>query len=300
MGLFSRRKIIVTHDGRFHADEVFAIALLKMIPEFKNTKLIRSRDQKIIEKADIVLDVGGVYDPLKYRFDHHQTGGAGKHENGIPYSSFGLIWKEFGIKVCESDEVLKGVTEKLVQQIDAMDCGFSITTPIISGVSEFVLDDMADAFNPSWKEDECNRDEAFREVLGIASRILEREIKKAKDKAEAGHIVEKAYIEATDKRIIIFPRHYPFQDVLMKYQEPMFAIYPHTVANTWAVRTISAEKGTFKNRKDLPKAWAGKRDLELAQISGIADAKFCHNTLYIGTACSKEGAVKMAELALKQ
>ena len=43
-----------------------------------------------MDSADIVIDVGGQYDPDAGRFDHHQRGGAGERENGIPYSSFGL------------------------------------------------------------------------------------------------------------------------------------------------------------------------------------------------------------------
>ena len=32
----------------------------------------RSRDPKVLDECDVVVDVGGVYDPEKMRFDHHQ------------------------------------------------------------------------------------------------------------------------------------------------------------------------------------------------------------------------------------
>jgi len=76
---------IATHNGNFHADDVFSVAALKCI--YPSIKLIRTRDLELIGQADIVLDVGGVYDPDAGRFDHHQRGGAGERENGIPYSS---------------------------------------------------------------------------------------------------------------------------------------------------------------------------------------------------------------------
>jgi uncharacterized UPF0160 family protein len=82
-------KTIVTHNGNFHADDVFSVAALKSI--FSSFTLIRTRDLEIISTADIVIDVGGEYDPEKGRFDHHQRGNAGERENGIPYSSFGLM-----------------------------------------------------------------------------------------------------------------------------------------------------------------------------------------------------------------
>lgn len=58
--------VIVTHDGRFHADEILACVLLKFLPEFKDSDIQRSRDQKIIDAGDVVVDVGGVYDPERY------------------------------------------------------------------------------------------------------------------------------------------------------------------------------------------------------------------------------------------
>ena len=49
-------KTIVTHDGSFHADDVFAVAtLLKLFPD---ANVIRTRDTSVIERADVVVDVG--------------------------------------------------------------------------------------------------------------------------------------------------------------------------------------------------------------------------------------------------
>ena len=65
-------KLIGTHDGTFHCDEVLACSLLKMLPEYKHAEIIRSRDPEKLAECDIVVDVGGVYDPAKHRYDHHQ------------------------------------------------------------------------------------------------------------------------------------------------------------------------------------------------------------------------------------
>lgn len=73
---------IVTHDGIFHADEIFAIATLLYFRstvqdiEDENYEIIRTRDKDKIEQAksdaDIyVIDVGGEYDIDKKNFDHH-------------------------------------------------------------------------------------------------------------------------------------------------------------------------------------------------------------------------------------
>lgn len=65
-------KSIGTHNGVFHADEVLACAMLsKFTQEFKDAKIVRTRDQSILDKMDLVVDVGGVYEPEKKRYDHH-------------------------------------------------------------------------------------------------------------------------------------------------------------------------------------------------------------------------------------
>src|SRR3989344_3712170 len=102
--LNSKIKTIITHNGSFHSDEVFGCAVLSIL--FPKAKIIRTRDEKIIEKGDIVIDVGGIYNPKKMRFDHHQKGGAGIRKDSIPYASFGLIWKTFGLKLCKDKAIV--------------------------------------------------------------------------------------------------------------------------------------------------------------------------------------------------
>src|SRR5438045_63101 len=102
---------LVTHDGSFHTDDVFAAATLILHLEKTNSgwEIIRTRDEEIIKNADYVFDVGGVDDKEKNRFDHHQVGGAGERFHGIPYASFGLVWKKFGEEVCGSQKVAQTI-----------------------------------------------------------------------------------------------------------------------------------------------------------------------------------------------
>jgi len=39
---------------------------------FKNAEIVRTRDQAKLDECDIVVDVGGEFNPEKNRFDHHQ------------------------------------------------------------------------------------------------------------------------------------------------------------------------------------------------------------------------------------
>lgn len=55
----------------------------------------RTRDPKILDTCDIVVDVGAVYDPETLLFDHHQRGFTEIFGNGFKtkLSSAGLIYK---------------------------------------------------------------------------------------------------------------------------------------------------------------------------------------------------------------
>lgn len=66
-------KQIITHDGQFHADEIFAIALLFEI--IGEVPILRTRNIKIedIDNPETwILDVGMQYDSVLHNFDHHQ------------------------------------------------------------------------------------------------------------------------------------------------------------------------------------------------------------------------------------
>ncbi|MGH2895464.1 MAG: MYG1 family protein, partial [Solirubrobacteraceae bacterium] len=53
--------LIATHDGSFHADEVFAIAALGLLGE--PFEVVRTRDRDVLARADVRVDVGFRYDP---------------------------------------------------------------------------------------------------------------------------------------------------------------------------------------------------------------------------------------------
>lgn len=87
--------LIGTHSGTFHADEALAVFLLRQLPQYKKSDLIRTRDPKLLEECTVVVDVGGVYDPAALRFDHHQRGFNENFGMGFvtKLSSAGLVYK---------------------------------------------------------------------------------------------------------------------------------------------------------------------------------------------------------------
>jgi uncharacterized UPF0160 family protein len=284
---------IVTHNGNFHADDVFSIAALKNI--FPSFKLIRTRDLELIGKADIVIDVGGEYDPDAGRFDHHQRGGAGGRENGIPYSSFGLIWQKYGLEICQGNQdIAKAVDAGLVSTIDAIDCGH------VEGVSQGIsLSQTISMFNPTWQED-SHFDSCFDEAVEFASRVLTRFIASANGGISAKAIVAKAIDNAEDPRVIVLEKYTPWKRTVHALSEAaLYVVYPSQTGQ-WRIQTVPVEPGSFEDRKSLPKQWAGLSDEALKEVTGIDDAMFCHNGLFIAGAESFESTMKMASMALQE
>jgi len=291
-------KTIVTHNGPFHADDVFAVAGSRLFYSGEDLRIVRTRDEAEIKAADVVIDVGGVYDPKTNRFDHHQEGGAGARPNSVPYASFGLVWKSYGEKVAFSRDLALELDRKMVEPIDAWDNGFVFSKSVLSERSEYSVSRLMEIFLPTWREDAGSMDRKFEEAVSFAEKIILREVEQATARAAASVEVERSYEASSDRRIIVLLSHFPFQDVLIAHPEPLFVVYPSTDNIFWRVKAVRKKVEGFENRKDLPLAWAGKRGRELAKITGVKDAVFCHNKLFLAVADSKEGAITLAKKAL--
>ncbi len=290
-------KTIATHSGGFHADEIFAVATLK-IALGEEVEVLRTRNPLIYEKADFVVDVGGVYDPKIGRFDHHQEGGAGTHQGGLPYASFGLLWREYGTQICGSSVVAERIEKRLVLSIDAPDNGVQIYTNIHKDVYPYIIGDLFNSYYPDFDVTSENIDRAFLTCVDIAKDLLLREIAKAKNYVTQEHIVEDIYQKSEEKGIIVLEKKYVWDEVLSRHPEPLFAVYPDIDGSKWSVKGVRNSPNPFDLRKMFPEAWAGKQGKELQELSGVKDATFCHNGRFIVRAESKEGAIKLAQIAL--
>jgi uncharacterized UPF0160 family protein len=290
-------KKIITHSGSFHLDDLFAIATLKIL--YPDLKITRSRDLKDIEDSDFIVDVGDVYDEEKNKFDHHQRGGAGVRENGVPYASFGLVWKKFGEEVCGGDErVADLVDKKMVQPIDAADNGYNMYKETKKGLSPYLLDNAFKALTPTWRDEE-SVDETFEKLLPLAQEILKREIKKAQYFFEDTELVKQSYKDAEDKRIIVLEHPMAWKSVISRKKEPLYLIHPNQITGEWIVACVRKTPRSHENRKLLPQKWGGKRGEELERITGVKDVESCHNKRFIATAWTREAAIKLAKLAVE-
>ena len=292
-------KTLVTHDGSFHADDIFSTAVLSLFlaKQGEAFEVIRTRDTEIIKKGDFVYDVGGIYDENLNRFDHHQKGGAGKRENGIEYASIGLVWKKFGVELCGSKEIAELIEKRLVSPIDANDNGMSLVEKKYE-VFPYLIQDFFRVMRPTWREGDEKNNEMFFKCVEFAKIILEREIIHATDTILADKAISDIYNNTEDKRIIVFDQNYDGVEIFNKMPEVIFVVYPRNADNSWAVKAVRDDSMSFKNKRDLPSSWGGLNDEDLQKVTGVPDAVFCHRALFMAVAKTQEGAVKLAELAL--
>jgi uncharacterized UPF0160 family protein len=290
---------VATHPGNFHADDVFAVAALRLAHGDDAVEVVRTRDADVQAAADARVDVGGVDDAASGDFDHHQKGGAGERANGIRYASFGLVWRHVGVDVAGSEEAAASVDERIVQGVDANDTGQTIMESLVEGVRPMTVSGIVAALNPAWDEELTPEEEdaRFLEAVALAQGILAREVAGAAGFQRARELVRAAIGRAEDPRVIELDRNMPWREtVVAGAPDALYVIYPKS--DGWGMQAVPVRAGSFDNRRDLPAEWAGLSGAELAAATGVDDAIFAHVGRFYASAGSREGITALARLAL--
>jgi uncharacterized UPF0160 family protein len=292
--------LVATHNGSFHADEVFALAALDLLGE--TIEVVRTRDRDALAKADLRVDVGFRDDASNGDFDHHQREFGAARDNGVRYASFGLVWREFGARVCGGDQgVAAAVDETLVQSVDANDTGQRLTQSLIDGVRPMTISGVIGGFNARWDETltpEQER-ERFDAAVAVARDILIRELASAASGRRSERIVREAIDAAADPRVVELPVNAPWKHVLVpEAADALFVIYPKRQG--FGLEAVPRELGSYENRRQLPATWGGLEGADLVAVTGVEEALFCHAKGFLAVAGSRAAIQRLAELALAE
>lgn len=309
--------IITTHSGKFHADDVWAVMTLDLV--FPGSELVRTRDPARIAAADFAVDVGGIWNPQAGRFDHHQKGFAGARGSGVIYASAGLVWREYGARCVagiaqdwlgraldakDIQDMTWAIDNDVVQYLDMSDTGAARNAPGGYGLSAVIS-----GFNPTWVDEQRTGSVEAAEELRLAQfrRAMEfmRDVLVNQVKYRAGAMLAADQVrqgERLDDGRILFLKNGSLPwTTLVRNEMPkvLFVISYSALEQRHMLHTVPAAPDSFAARKDLPAAWAGLQGAELAAVTGVPDAGFCHNGRFIAAAKSFEGALQMARLALR-
>lgn len=314
----------VTHCGKFHADEVMAtVVLLELMKLYKRGSISDddlgelankfSNDSFNLCRVAAIWDDWNVNDKFIYDiggrdYDHHQADRNGKRENGIFYSSVGLIWKSFGMLLCRNvfpdsedsaERLWLAIDRKLIQAIDAGDNGQF--PEITNGLPIINLDELIGEFNPVWCESQSleSQNRCFLKAVEFADGIFNRLFKCEFAKVSVISAVNDA-IEKSNDGIMILDKYIPWEEYLMGRDDPkakgiMFAILPSN-RDEGCYTVMSPRDELGNSRMKLPKAWRGKRNEELEDY--VEGGTFCHPNGFMAVADSLEHAISMARLAI--
>ncbi len=283
------KRSVGTHDGSFHADEVTACALLVTFGLVDVDKIARSRDPRVLDECEYVCDVGGIYDPAKKRFDHHQS------EYSGDLSSAGMIWlylKERGIV---DEATYDFFNRSLIHGVDAHDngrvtpefgtCTFSnVVTNFVPPVYDAPTEEQTKAFF-----------DALDFVIGHLRRLLERfhYIQACREKVAASMMKK--------DKFLYFEEAMPWMECFFEMggetHPALFVVMPS--GGHWKLRGIPPTmEERMKVRVPLPQEWAGLLDEDLKRVSGIPGAIFCHKGRFISVWETKEDVFKALDYTL--
>ncbi len=279
-----------THDGSFHADEVTACALLLLFNQIDRDKIVRTRDSARLEKCDFVCDVGGILNPSKHLFDHHQA----DYKDNM--SSAGLVLAYLRDQGIVENDLYRFLTLALIKGVDDHDNGQDPQIPGLCTYSHIITN-----YNPIPNDAPPEeQDKNFFEALDIALGVLQRLYKRYNYICECKNIVSATMKQ--EKEYLLFEKSIPWLEAFFEMggqeHRAKFVIMPS--GNHWKLRGIPP---TFLRkmevRQPLPYEWAGLLEDELKSISGIPGAIFCHKGRFISVWETKEDAMTALEYTLK-
>ena len=275
-----------THNGSFHADEVTACALLIVTDLADSDKVFRTREMDVLKTCEFVCDVGGIYDPSKRLFDHHQAEYTG------PFSSAGMILLYLFTSGHFTEAEYNLLNHTLVMGVDAHDNGVEHHVPGVCTYSQLISNFTPIEYDASPEI----QDAAFHRAMDFAIGHLRRLLERYRYIHSFRMLVQTAMKE--NKQCLIFDQAIPWMDCFFELEgekhPALFVIMPS--GDNWKLRGIppnSREK--MKVRHGLPEEWAGLLDEDLKRVSGIQGGIFCHKGRFFSLWKTREDAERAFE-----
>jgi uncharacterized UPF0160 family protein len=252
---------IYTHAGVFHADEVFACAIMREILPYIN--IIRGYDAPVDAHNIMCIDLGRKYDFGMINFDHHQ--GSIKRLDGYPLASAGLVWMHFGKEYIQTkakklnedqiDDLWQRMDDALFKGIDAFDadneCNFSARC-CEGKVEMFNLSNVISSYNDN--STKANSDIAFFVAVSFAQHFIASTLTRQMSIAEDARKFE-AITKQVDQsgHVMLLKEGIAWTEPLLAnpgYHDIRFVITPGE-RTEWFMRCVPYELGSRVNRTQL-------------------------------------------------
>lgn len=279
-----------THDGTFHADEVTACALLLHFGLIDRDKIYRTRDSAVLATCEYVCDVGGVYDPTRKLFDHHQATYTGE------WSSAGMVLHYLLDTGRINEEEYTLFQRSLVGGVDAHDNGRAVVLRGYCTFSQVISNFTPITYDPTPEEQHVHFMQAVDFVVGHLDRLWRRHLYIHSCKQNVAESMKR------DATCLMFDAPIPWVESFFElggeHHSALFVIMP--AGGHWKLRGIPPTfEERMKVRMPLPSAWAGLLEEDLERISGIPGALFCHKERFISVWKTKEAVLLALHSVLK-
>lgn len=268
----------VTHSGKFHVDDVISTVFIgKIIDEVTLIRIPNINDKNLTNK--LVYDIG------LGEFDHHQKNRNGKRENGIYYSSIGLLWKKFGkeylekIKAKNIEKTFEYMDNELIQYIDATD------NMQFEYLKSKTSPDFVKLYNPNWNED-ISENEGFINAIRMADEFWNIYIKHAIAEVEATEIISEK-MKNCKECYLILEKEMPYKRAVNSCKNNLKYIIFKSRREGYDVRIVD-NKSQFKN--EIVKEGDTKR---IKELTGVNDLIYVDNRGKLCCTETLEGAITL-------
>ena len=249
-----------THDGVYHADDLFCMALIGYALENEyNFEFIRTRN---LEHPYFTFDVGGG------DFDHHTCDEYrdGEEKKGI-FASFGKLWCTIGRTLGLREEVWKEIDELFVQPIDLTD-----NTGVMNPINYMINSTKHRGLGEGYIIARSMANETLFEIIesGLQkSRQLDNFYKEVESRDDSSPVLE-------------LSRHYVVNKEIYQSLGIDWIIFPDITPGLFTVQAVG--------KKLLPKDLRGK--------SGDGNIIFTHKGGWVGKTIGIESARALVATAL--
>jgi len=310
--------------GSFHCDEALALSMLRILPKYDNSVVVRSRDPAVLASCNLIVDVGAKYEPDNLLFDHHQREFTGTLDSfKTKLSSAGLVYKHFGKEiiahVCQLNFDGQSVDTALVdalylhlykgfmEHIDAIDNGISVADAPLKYHVSSTLSNRVGHLNPAWNQPQSP--ELLNERFAMAIKLTSSEFLAELDSLlniwwPARSIVQTSLANRRavhpSGKIAVLNHFCPWKDHLFEIEgelgcpgEVLYVLYQDT-SGSWRIQAVPKDPESFDSRKKLPSPWCGVRDQQLSDLIQVPGCIFVHAGGFIGGCKTYEGALALA------
>lgn len=266
--------LYATHAGKHHADDICASAMLRICG---NLVKRFERDQ-VIPFSYTQFDIG------HGKYDHHQMD-AKVRENGIPYSSFGLLYEDFGadmLRIClpgftqEQLDLLYVIFEtNVVQLIDAQDNGVQLDSPRYNWVAPMM-----------YSLDQLNDDDVLSEGLKSVILMVSKEL---------SYYEAKVLVDAPreNPNILILETGLGWKKAVLEFNNSvedsdkiLYVVLPSSAPTQVTLQAVNATDEGYELLKPLPTSW-----LDVYPKG----CKFVHKNLFMASFNTFEEAISAAK-----